>query len=530
MASDDRLTAGVQTPYSSADLQQALAAWSQVLGAQQVCWDPQTIADYARTTLPRGTTPAAVVRPDSARQVQQVVQVAARLRIPLYPISRGKNWGYGDACAPTDGQVIVDLSRMNRICEVNTDLAYAVIEPGVTQGQMYEYLREHQIPLILDVTGAGPDASIMGNTLARGFGHTPYGNHFAHIAGMEVVLRDGRIINTGYAALRDAQADRVFPWGLGPYVDGLFTQSNLGIVTQMGVWLVPAPQSVLGFAFKVPRDEDITAVVEAIRQLRLSGTVQSTVHMANDLRVISARRRYPWELTGGQTPLPDDVRAALRRAAGIGAWNVMGGLYGTRQQVAASRRAVRQRIGRLAHVHFFGATKIRWAHRVVRALGRTAFGQSLGEMVDSAESVYKLLVGNPTAEHMSGVFWRTRPETVVDFNDPLYSGSIWLSPVLPLTSTHARRVLDIVEPIWRDHGFSLLATITAITERAGVAVLSICFDHNQPGEPERAAACYKTAFEALAAAGYYPYRLGIQSTNALEPFRREPLADFTIRI
>ncbi len=206
-----------KTPYSPADLQQALAAWSHILGDQYVrCTTAQTITTYARTTLPHGTTPAAVVRPESARQVQQIVEIAKQYHIPLHPISRGKNWGYGDACAPTDGQVIVDLGRMNRICEVNTDLAYAVIEPGVTQGQMYQYLTEHNIPLILDVTGAGPDASIVGNTLARGFGHTPYGNHFTHISGMEVVLRDGRIVNTGYGALQQRTSHARFPLGFGP--------------------------------------------------------------------------------------------------------------------------------------------------------------------------------------------------------------------------------------------------------------------------------------------------------------------------
>jgi 4-cresol dehydrogenase (hydroxylating) len=463
-------------------------------------------------------------------QVQEVARVATRYRIPLHPICRGKNWGYGDACAPTDGQVIVDLGRMDRIVEVNTPLAYAVIEPGVTQGQMYEYLCEKRIPLILDVSGAGPDASIMGNTLARGFGHTPYGNHFTHISGLEVVLRDGRIVRTGYGGLQNAQATRAFPWGLGPCVDGVFTQSDLGIVTQMGIWLLPQPESIQGFAFKVAGEHDIGAVVDAVRELRLAGVIQSTVHMANDLRVISARRRYPWDLAGGGTPLPADVRGQLRREAGIGAWNVMGGLYGTRAQVAAGRRAIRRRLRGIAHVHFFGASKIRWARRATRLLGRTHAGQQLGEMIDSAESVYKLLIGNPTPEHLSGVFWRTRPDSEVDWSDPSQSGSMWLSPVFPLESSHARRVLEIVEPIWREHGFTLLATITAITERAGVAVLSVCFDHQQPGEPECALSCYKTAFHALAAAGYYPYRLGIQSFGDLDPHRQRERAEVRVWI
>ena len=94
--------------------------------------------------------------------------------------------------------MIVDLSRMNRILEVNTELAYAVVEPGVTQGQFYQYLQRNRIPLWMDVTGAPTDASLVGNILERGFGHSPYGDHFLSACGMEVVLADGRILRTGF--------------------------------------------------------------------------------------------------------------------------------------------------------------------------------------------------------------------------------------------------------------------------------------------------------------------------------------------
>lgn len=499
----------------------ALSALRQLLGDEHVRTDAETVSKYARTALPRGTTPLAIVRPGSAREVQRVVQMAGEHGLPWHPISRGKNWGYGAGCAPADGRLIIDLSRMDRIVEVNTPLAYAVIEPGVTQRQLYEYLRDNNLPLILDVTGAGPDASIVGNTLQRGFGHTPYGNHFTHTSGMEVVLRDGRIVHTGYGNLRNAQSTRVFPWGLGPVADGLYSQSDAGIVTQMGIWLLPRPEAIAGFALKVARETDILPMVDAIRELRLAGVVQSTVHMANDLRVISARRRYPWDLTAGRTPLPDGVRSQLRHEAGIGAWNVMGGLYGTRAQVAAACQAVRRRLKTLAHVHFFTEQKIRWARRLTRVIGHTQWGRQLDEMVTSAASVYKLLDGNPTSEHLRGVFWRTRAEQAPDGADPVQSGCIWLSPVFPLESSHTRRVLQVVERIWNQYQFELLVTITAITERAGVAVLTVCYDRTQPGESERAAACYQAAFEALAAEGYYPYRLGIQSASSIDAYRIE---------
>ena len=85
---------------------------------------------------------------------------------------------------------------MNRIVEVNSDLAYAVVEPGVTQGQLVDYLNEHQLPLAVDANGAGLDASLIGHILERGFGHSRYGDRFSHCCNLEVVLFDGTFLNT----------------------------------------------------------------------------------------------------------------------------------------------------------------------------------------------------------------------------------------------------------------------------------------------------------------------------------------------
>ena len=124
--------------------------------------------------------------------------------MPVYPISCGKNWGYGDACAPAAGSAILDLGRMNRILEVNRELAYCVIEPGVTQGQLFNYLRDNKTGLWMDATAAGPESSLVGNTADRGFGHTRYGDHFLTCSGMEIVLADGRVLNTGFGHFRMA--------------------------------------------------------------------------------------------------------------------------------------------------------------------------------------------------------------------------------------------------------------------------------------------------------------------------------------
>ena len=149
----------------------ALTEWRAAIGDAAVHSDDATRGQYARTTLITGHAPGAVVYPSDTAQVQAIVRIAAKHRVPLYPISKGRNLGYGDRTAPTPGQVIVDLGRMNRIIEVNEQLAYAVIEPGVTQGRLYQHLKAKHPGLWMDATGAGLEASIIGNTVDRGFGH-----------------------------------------------------------------------------------------------------------------------------------------------------------------------------------------------------------------------------------------------------------------------------------------------------------------------------------------------------------------------
>lgn len=493
------------------DLAAALNAWSSVLGPEDVIVGDDLESRYCRTTLPEKwrTRPAAAIRPASREEVVKVVQIAQEFGVPLHPISRGQNWGYGGMLPPKDGTVIVDLSRMNRILEVNVDLGYAVIEPGVSQQQLYDYLREHRLPLIPDATGAGPDASIIGNILQRGFGHTPYGNRILHVANMEAVLRDGSVVHTGFGDFPNARAADVFPYGLGPWLDGAFTQSSRGIVTRMTVWLLPKPERLTGFALKVPREEDLGRIVDALRPLCLDGVVRSTVHIANDLRVISARSLYPYEKTGGRTPLPDDVRAGLRRQFGIGAWNLMGGMYGSRRMVNAAKTDIRRAFRGVARVHFFGPGLLRLGRTALGLSARLGIGRSVLETVESADSVYRLLAGEPSAEHLKGVFWRHK--RLPDPLDVAQAGLLWYSPVLPMCGTDAHEMVAAAEPVFARHGFEPLITLSAVTTRALVGVVSVCYDPSDVSQTAAAAECYRDLSQTLAGRGFYPYRAGLQS-------------------
>ncbi|MGZ4354345.1 MAG: FAD-binding oxidoreductase, partial [Gaiellaceae bacterium] len=90
---------------------------------------------------------AAAVAPASAEEVQAILRLANEHRIPLWPISRGKNLGYGYSAPLLPGSVVLDLTRMNRILEVDEKHAYCVVEPGVGFFDLYDHLTAHGIPL-----------------------------------------------------------------------------------------------------------------------------------------------------------------------------------------------------------------------------------------------------------------------------------------------------------------------------------------------------------------------------------------------
>lgn len=99
--------------------------------------------------------------------------------------------------------MILDLHRMDKIIEVNEEFGYAIVEPGVSFFDLYDYIQEKGYQLWPSVPALGW-GSVVGNTSERGFGYTPQGNHAEQQCGMEVILATGEIVRTGMGALPDS--------------------------------------------------------------------------------------------------------------------------------------------------------------------------------------------------------------------------------------------------------------------------------------------------------------------------------------
>ena len=501
---------------TSSHFPEAISHWRALLGASHVTMADPLLDAASTTTFATTQRVLALIRPASRSEVQECVRIARRFKIPLYPVSSGKNWGYGSR-VPVRSGVLIELGRLNRIVDFNEELGYVTLEPGVTQDQLYRFLQARGSRLWMDATGASPECSIIGNTLERGFGHTPMGDHAGQACGLEVVLPSGDVIHTGFGRFTGSAVSALHRSGLGPSLDGLFLQSNLGIVTEMTVWLMPAPEHFEAFFF-LSRDEDgLGSIIDALRPLRMDGTLRSVMHIGNDYKVLAGSGQFPWEETGGQTPLRPAEMRRIRQRHGIGCWNGSGGLYGTRRQVRLARRAVRTALrGQVNLLRFVDDRTLALFKRFVRP-ARLLTGWDVSRTLAVIEPVYNLLKGVPTATPLASAYWRKRRSVPAD-PDPDRDGCglLWCSPVIPNTGRHVVEATRVARTMLIEHGFEPQMSVSMATERTVICVITISYDREVGGEDARALQCYRRLTETLASKGYPPYRLNVGAMDLIE--------------
>jgi 4-cresol dehydrogenase (hydroxylating) len=475
----------------------ALDAMRAALGDSAVLADPASLRRLTDNTLNLDRTAPAVVRPGSVAEVQQVVRIANRYGTPLYPFSRGQNTGYGDRAPAGDGQILLDLGRLDAIRDFDPVHGRVYVEPGVCQRQLYEFLRSRNAPFWMDATGAGLDASLVGNCLEGGFGHTPKGDRRRAIRDIEVVLGNGTILRTG-----------VFP-SLGPDLAGVFVQSNFGVVTGLCLELTPVPECYESFVIGTDREEDLERLIDTLSRLRREGILTSLVHIANPLRLFISTRDCPAGFERKALCNADAQRLMHSRPAPMGYWTVVGGIYGTRGEVQARRRAIARRLS-FARCRFF-------SDRTVACLGRIARFRWLPSGMKAwlsmgagmIQYLHGLGRGTPSDTARRHIRWRVERDEDM--------GLIWCSPCFPAEGAAARRVVRIAQGLFELYGFECPITLTLVTPDRGVGVISLNFDRRNPDQCRRAHDLYRRFEAALNEAGLGAYRKPLLGKVVYEP-------------
>jgi 4-cresol dehydrogenase (hydroxylating) flavoprotein subunit len=506
-------------PLEWPDFGQAVEAWRQALGEDSVLVDEAALAPYHPSTTGATREIRAALQPTSTQQVVAVVKIAQRHRTPIYPISTGKNWGYGCSLPVTDGCVLVDLSRMNRIISVDSDLGLATLQPGVTQRQLYDYFIEHNLPFLVPVHGGGPDCSLVGNALERGYGITPHADHFGAINSLEAVLPDGSIYRPALTTLGGAEVDKAFKWGIGPYLDGLFSQGSFGIVTEMTIALARKPEWMQAFFFQVDKDEGLEEAVLAVREaLRTLGPVIGSINLMNALRILSMTAPYPFQRTPAGNAIPAEVLADLTRQHRVAAWTGAGAIYGNRTIGRAARSVIKKIVGR--HVRrilfvsprFVGLLQNRFSGLLSRVSSRFA------SQIRTVDATLRLLNGEPNTIALPLAYWKSgkKPRDGAALNPARDGcGLLWYSPLVVMKPDRVRDYVEMVKQTCAEYGIDPLITLTSLSERCFDSTVPVLFDRSKRDCTARAQTCFDALYQNGLRAGFLPYRVGIKQQKRM---------------
>jgi 4-cresol dehydrogenase (hydroxylating) len=327
--------------------------------------------------------------------------------------------------------------------------------------------------------------SLIGNACDHGLGYTKYGDHAQAICGMEVVLPDGEIIRTGMGALEQTETWNIYQNGYGPNPEQIFIQSNFGIITQAGFWVMPEPEYYLNGQISIAEDEDFPGFVDALRPLMVDGTIQNfpSCFGAPAILQLGGKRKDYWQ---GEGPIPLEIIETVRRKVGAGAWNLRFALYGREGQVDESFAHIRKTLDGVLGVTVTGQKYL------TADLPQTELDQSAS-----------VQAGIPEMSMLESVkFWSDN------------GGHVGFSSVLPLAGKDVKATMELVQEACREFGLDYTSTFY-IGSRFIVHVFLSFFDRDDDEQTRRVYRMCRETVQKAAALGYGEYRAHLSNMDVV---------------
>ena len=240
----------------------------EIVGPERVSTGQEERYFYSRDS---GAQPSRradyVVLPKTTQEVQAIVALANREKVPITPMGGG--FTLSALAVPNRAGIVLDMKGMDRILEVNETSRYALIEAGVTQAALRSYLKRNHPDLQHSTPEAPPAVTVVANALIQGHGHISprYGVNSDMINGMEVVLPTGEVCTIGSRSVGPSWFTR----GPLPDLAGLFVgwYGTTGIVTKLSLRLYPKPDYRDVFVFSTDEIDLIPEAISGVTRLDL---------------------------------------------------------------------------------------------------------------------------------------------------------------------------------------------------------------------------------------------------------------------
>lgn len=478
--------------------------------------------------------PYAFIFPESVEETQLIVNLAGKYDTKLWVYSTGKNWGYLNT-GSKKSDIVVILNRMNKILHVDQDLAYAVIEPGVTYEDLNRYLKVNNYSLWTDSPGGPPTGSVIGNALDRGVGVTKYGDHFAHLCGYEVVLADGKIIHTGIANKNTSNgAAHLYKWGVGPYIEGLFSQSNFGIVTKAGIWLMREPEDYVLFGLNIKDNTSLAKCMDSVRELMLSGVIHETGRFSNDVAILTLITQAINEGIDPKQAISREDLARLKQKYHVPGWTGSFGIYGrsaiVRSAINLAKREL-EKSNACDRINIFTKLRAKFLREKIELVERTNskfilsivdlvlrkfLGTSLA-LIKLFPGLIDLHEGKPVETVVRRGYFRyqkKRPDKDIHAGrDDI--GILWSVPVLPFNGSEVVAFTKECESLFAKYNFDFYMTIMIFNARSVCPLMAILYDRLDTEESKRAEQLYLAVLDVSHRMGYQHFRAGINGWKKL---------------
>lgn len=445
--------------------------------------------DQIEQTLSRTTRQVpCLLKPGSIDSLRKIVDIARTKAIPIYPISCGKNWGYGAHLPVEDENVVVSLERFKKIgpCEPHAGKIY--IEPGVTQIELYNYLEKYHPQYTYNVTGAGSDTSVIGNSLERGIGY--YRSRTEDFHGLKVLTSTGSILQPD-----DTLWKPWYPLGIGPGWDGLFFQSNLGIV--LGGWFSIIPKQEEN-SFLSVFNGDLVILVDDLKKLYENNLISTVTHIGDPSRkeyVLDGliQKRFP--------DLPIDDRKSLIQEFASSDYTGLCAIHGRKRINKAAIKEIKATVSSTTKVLALTQKRISIFSNVLGALPIKR-AKLYRVFLESYRGLLELCEGVPTNIGHLGL--------QKDGDDPNYfhDSAYYLNATLPPSAKETRTLLRIL-------GNCPLKLSTTFIMMGGGTLSAIITLHFKPDEADEAKKQLQILTKVLVDHGFPPYRAGIDQMSSI---------------